>query len=244
MKRKITSYTFLFLMLLPLYSQVGINTNTAQGILHIDPKNDTSGLTNTTDDILIDSNGYMGIGTTTPSARLDVIGNMNIIDGSEANSKAMVSDANGLGTWQRLTYTTKIDGYVPDRLADIIRGNLTAEGFRYVGAYITLPAGQWQIYYYCIYNNNNNLNYTIWWDLTSSSSWVEALTPGWVGRVLSYHAPDNGLSPTYASYAVSANMTTTFYIHGCVALSTGNPPVGTETFTYNSGARLWAIPIY
>lgn len=225
--------------LLPICSQIGINTKQPGYILHIDPKNDTSGTIGTGDDFVIDNTGQVGINTIQPTAKLDVVGNMNIIDGSESTYKAMVSDANGVGTWKRLTYTTKVNGQVPANLASLRNGpSSNAPYYTNTGVSITLPAGQWQIYFYCIYNNNNNLNFTIWWDLCTTKTWATPIS----GRVLSYCAPTTGLSPTYASYAVRPTSTTTYYILGVIANVSGTP--GSYTFTYNSGARLWAIPIY
>ncbi len=42
----------------------------------------------------------VGIGTTTPSAKLDVIGAVKITDGTQGANKVLTSDANGLAVWQ------------------------------------------------------------------------------------------------------------------------------------------------
>jgi trimeric autotransporter adhesin len=42
----------------------------------------------------------VGIGTTTPSARLDVVGTVKITDGTQGANKVLTSDANGLASWQ------------------------------------------------------------------------------------------------------------------------------------------------
>jgi hypothetical protein len=42
----------------------------------------------------------VGIGTPTPSAKLDVIGAVKITDGTQGASKVLTSDANGLASWQ------------------------------------------------------------------------------------------------------------------------------------------------
>ncbi|MCX6306891.1 MAG: hypothetical protein NT040_18145 [Bacteroidetes bacterium] len=42
----------------------------------------------------------VGIGTRTPSAKLDVIGAVKITDGSQGLNKVLTSDANGLASWQ------------------------------------------------------------------------------------------------------------------------------------------------
>lgn len=233
--------TFLFASIFTLSAQVGINTTSPQGVLHIDPKGDTSGTTNSSDDLLVSSNGYLGIGTISPTASLDVIGDMSIVDGTEYDHYVLTSDDNGVGSWKRQTYTSRVIGTVPATLTSIRSGNnsiTTPSNWSYTGARITLPAGNWMIYFYCVYNNNNSTNFTVWWDLSTTSSWVAANR---VGRVLSYFAPTNGLSPTYASYSVSPTATSTYYVLGFAG--GGGGLAQNLTFTYNSGARIWAIPI-
>lgn len=97
----------IFSMLLSIglgWAQVGINTQTPQGVFHVDGKGDTSGSSNISDDILIDNNGNMGIGTLTPTAKLHSIGSstiapMRITDGNQAQNYILVSDDNGNASW-------------------------------------------------------------------------------------------------------------------------------------------------
>ena len=42
----------------------------------------------------------VGIGTTTPSAKLDIVGAIKITDGTQGANKILLSDANGLASWQ------------------------------------------------------------------------------------------------------------------------------------------------
>ena len=44
--------------------------------------------------------GFVGIGTTTPEAQLDIVGSLKITDGTQAVGRVLTSDANGLATWQ------------------------------------------------------------------------------------------------------------------------------------------------
>ena len=45
----------------------------------------------------------VGIGTLTPTAKLDIAGNIKITDGTQGVGKLLVSDANGLASWQTTT---------------------------------------------------------------------------------------------------------------------------------------------
>ncbi len=57
--------------------------------------------------------GNIGIGTKSPSAKLDVVGNMRIRDGNQAQGKVLVSDANGTGSWQPVTVGFEAIGSFP-----------------------------------------------------------------------------------------------------------------------------------
>jgi hypothetical protein len=50
--------------------------------------------------IAIDADGEVGIGTTTPGAKLDIIGKVKITDGTEAAGNVLVSDAAGVASWK------------------------------------------------------------------------------------------------------------------------------------------------
>jgi len=59
--------------------------------------------TNNTERMRIDSTGNVGIGTNSPSAKLDISGNIKIADGTQGAGKVLTSDSNGLATWQTAT---------------------------------------------------------------------------------------------------------------------------------------------
>jgi hypothetical protein len=48
----------------------------------------------------------IGLGTLSPTARLDVRGNVRIADGNEAAGKVLTSDANGRATWENAALTS------------------------------------------------------------------------------------------------------------------------------------------
>ncbi|MBL7765905.1 MAG: hypothetical protein JNJ58_07425 [Chitinophagaceae bacterium] len=56
--------------------------------------------TNNTTQFIIDALGNTGIGTSSPTAKLDVNGQIKISGGNPAAGKVLTSDANGLATWE------------------------------------------------------------------------------------------------------------------------------------------------
>ncbi|MFZ1529834.1 MAG: hypothetical protein WAT19_13845 [Ferruginibacter sp.] len=77
--------------------------------------NTRSDLTNLVNDSLFTMlrTGYIGIGTRSPSAKLDLVGNLRIRDGNQAAGKVLVSDANGFGSWQPATVGFEAIGSFP-----------------------------------------------------------------------------------------------------------------------------------
>lgn len=50
--------------------------------------------------VYFQNNGNVGIGTTVPGAKLEIRGNVKIVDGTQGANKVLTSDANGLSSWQ------------------------------------------------------------------------------------------------------------------------------------------------
>lgn len=89
--------------ILPATSQVGINTQSPTGILHIDPQANSA--TVTTDDVVVTTAGNVGLGTISPQAKLHLNVSssetaLRIEDGNEKADRVLVSaDATGGATW-------------------------------------------------------------------------------------------------------------------------------------------------
>lgn len=102
MKRFTIIQIFITFIYLAVNAQVGINISQPTGVFHIDPKGNTP--TVTTDDVLVDANGNLGLGTVTPTAKLHLnvpTGStaLRIVDGNEKIDRVLLSDAAGNASW-------------------------------------------------------------------------------------------------------------------------------------------------
>ncbi|WP_415326977.1 hypothetical protein [Chryseobacterium sp. MMS23-Vi53] len=108
MNRKTISF-IIILFSAAVYSQVGIGTGNPQGVFTIDAAKDNPSTGSPTaaqqaNDLNVLANGNMGIGTDIPNNKLHISSTVNgalrISDDTEGNGKILVSDTNGVGTWQ------------------------------------------------------------------------------------------------------------------------------------------------
>lgn len=168
------------------FSQVGINTSQPQGIFHIDSKNNTSGVTNTSDDVIVTSKGYLGVGTVVPDAALhikttgtqkDPVSAFKLQDGSEGSGKYLVSNADGVGSWASVVNGNSVRGV----LGAGVTLNLYTAGanntFYDTKSYIDLPVGRWMVYVVMrmpVVKSTDNLSY---WLRTSFSDSNSSLSP-------------------------------------------------------------------
>ena len=88
-------------------NRVGVDEETPDAKLEITPGGtltDLLMLSSTPDTdgdlLIVRNNGNVGIGTTVPSEKLHVVGNIRIVDGNQGANRVLTSDANGVASWQ------------------------------------------------------------------------------------------------------------------------------------------------
>ncbi len=89
----------------------------------------------------ITATGNVGIGTTNPTAKLDVAGTVKIVDGTQGADKVLTSDASGNAHWATNVAITA--AVVANRSATPY--DWTSALPIYTGTTLTLPAGKWSV---------------------------------------------------------------------------------------------------
>lgn len=144
-----------FAINLSMNAQLGISTSNPKAVLHIDggKNNEITGnvsAANQVDDVVVDSNGFIGIGNNTPAVSLDIktqgtqvapISGIKVQDGAQNENYVITSDANGNGLWKpvALTLTRGVNG------AGINFPWVQTGLFTYTGTYIDLAPGKWLV---------------------------------------------------------------------------------------------------
>jgi len=64
--------------------------------------------------LVIDANGNIGINNFAPVAKLDIVGTVKIVDGTEGAGKVLTSDVDGLASWQLPTAGSIADGSITE----------------------------------------------------------------------------------------------------------------------------------
>ncbi|QIK60708.1 hypothetical protein G7050_13040 [Dysgonomonas sp. HDW5A] len=137
-------------------AQVGINIKNPLGALHIDPNSDTqSDGSGDADDVIITKDGYMGIGTSTPSTYLHIktatagiptstpAYGLRLADGNEADRRALISNANGLATWGDVVPEGGISAVKSS--VGITQPAVTNNILYNSSTNLTLPQGKWLV---------------------------------------------------------------------------------------------------
>lgn len=155
---KIIKYIILCLLIqmatVSLQAQIGINTELPQALFHVDAKsnNNLTGASTATqmlDDVVVTSDGNIGVGTIVPKRKLHIVTGgtatspqigLRIEDGNQALNKVLTSDANGVAKWQTAPTPAALLAY-RNPSAPNIPTNVST--FYNTGSYIDLPPGRW-----------------------------------------------------------------------------------------------------
>lgn len=139
------------------FSQTGVNTWNPQGVFNVDggkdnPPTGAPSPTQQLNDVTVLANGNMGVGTTSPSQKLEIqtggtaiapVTGFKLVDGNQANTLALTSDANGVGTWKPIALPGIKGTFGGSNIAS--DKNTTGTTYKDSGAYITLPKGTWAV---------------------------------------------------------------------------------------------------
>ncbi|NDW10571.1 hypothetical protein [Dysgonomonas sp. 520] len=145
--KKSSLVLLIFLAVTALKAQVGVNTESPQGVFHIDAARNTSGNTNVADDVVVDAQGRVGVGTNVPQTKVDIRsstqgGGFRLQDGSQADGRVLTSDASGNAKWRSHGIQTVNAVWNGDKSFFITD---TTSQFVSTGSTITLPPGRWLV---------------------------------------------------------------------------------------------------
>ena len=211
-------------------AQVGVNTTYPRGVFNVDGgtvKNTDTTIpatvaTESADDVVVDATGNVGIGTATPSQKLDVAGSAHIstqiYDGynaAGANGQVISSDGTKIKWVNNVAITPAVLATLSST-SNTIRIN-SAE--TYTGSYIELPNGKWSVQVTMLLTSTTN----------GSDGMVSAGEAYWVRSYFS----DTNVSPS-----VSSDYIGSYFISGLIVGPTRFALLtGTVIINNTSGAK-------
>lgn len=179
--KKITTTLFVLGMTLITNAQVGINTTNPQGVFNIDGAKDNpvSGIPDATagaNDVVITSDGKVGIGTISPSNTLEINSGVNGVSGltfSKLNSSTTAVIAQPIGVDANGKIVTAITG---QSLLNFLASDISTNNIQpaYVD-FLTLnnvPVGRWEVKIFMAYDADDDDDFAIKINTTGTMSGV------------------------------------------------------------------------
>lgn len=179
MKIQLICLTFLFTILSfgSFAQQTGIKTKKPKGPLHVDAKKNTPATGTPTaveeeDDLIVDADGKVGVGTVSPSVKLHLKSTtspaITIQDGTQGAGKVLGSDANGVGTWitPPLSKTGKLGNFPSGAFTYPVSNGGTTPVYSLLS--INLEPGEWAVNLGLVFDNLGTN--TFWQNIYLSNS--------------------------------------------------------------------------
>lgn len=150
MKKNLFSIFVLFTFSINAFGQIGINTTNPQGTFHVDGAKDNQATGAPTasqqnNDFVVTSVGNVGIGTTTPTRKLEIVSPtspaLRIQDGNQNINYVLMSDANGYGAWKALSNAISVTFPTSGYSGAIVNGNNNI----WTNVQVSLPPGKWLV---------------------------------------------------------------------------------------------------
>lgn len=138
------------------WAQVGINTKNPLGVFHIHVGNTAS----TANDLVISALGDMGIHTISPQAKLDLRGTFRVtgIPNIPVGEKYLIAaESDGTFTTAVPGEIPTVQGNIPSNLLSLPSLPVSGASVNYPGIFITLPKGQWVVYYTATHSINGKV---------------------------------------------------------------------------------------
>lgn len=140
------------LVSLSVYAQIGINTESPQGLFHIDSNGDTNNNLNTSDDVVITNDPILGlrlgVGLLNPMAVLDILSpnkgeGLRINTDANISGNVLTSDVDGYAEWKTPGVSSQKMVFASDPNFKIAVNNPSlSSGFISTGSYIEIPPGK------------------------------------------------------------------------------------------------------
>lgn len=218
---------FLYSLIFAQSGKVGIGTNNPQQVLHIDAAKNTVAGANISDDVVVTSQGYMGIGTVTPSKRLEINnttpGAVKIVDGTQKQNAFLMSNANGVGSWhQQSSIKPTVLGVWNSSL--FISSDNTG-GTKNLSVSIDLTPGVWVVNFGATFKMGNNVSpYWLHLYLSDSTGSRTKTTFDFLGS--------GGNNTGYAGLMTSSKT---------VGIGNANLISGSSVIRVNQNTKIWVL---